>query len=144
MNSRFRNVDASVDDPVEEWPTEALESALERGSLAEWARIASAIRSRPWGPVARRVESVLRYSRPYGVDLLMDGVIARARADLDAADRAEVATQVRRALDESGLTRSEAAALLGTSPSRLSTYATGRVTPSAAFMIALARLARRE
>ena len=137
----FRNVDSSPGEPVERWPTEALESALDRGSLEQWARIAQAIGRQPWGRVARTVESVLLFSRPYGVDLLMERAIATARAEADAADKAEVAAEVRDTLKAAGLSRAEAANLLGTSTSRLSTYATGRVTPSAAFMVALRRLA---
>lgn len=76
----FRNVEARVEDPVGTWPTEALETALARGGLEEWRRIAAAIREDPWGPVALAVESILGYSRPYGVDLLMERVITAARA----------------------------------------------------------------
>lgn len=136
----FRNLEVSPDDPVETWPTEAIEAAMERGSLPEWARLASAIRARPWGRVARTVEAVLTYTRPYGVDVLLERAISDARAERVAAERAEAAAVIRRALDDSRLTRREAARILGTSTSRLSTYATGRVTPSAAFLIALRRL----
>ncbi len=136
----FRNLDVSPADPVQSWPTEAVEAAMERGLLPDWARIAAEIRGAPWGRVARTVEAVLRYNRPYGVDVLLERAIAHARADAAAADRAEVADTIRRALRESGLTRREAAYRLGTSTSRLSTYATGRVTPSAAFLVALRRL----
>ena len=139
--ARFRHVDAEVSDPVGSWPAEAVEAALERGSLAEWARLARAVREQPWGPVARRLESVLGYARPYGVATLMDRAIARARAASDAADRAAVAAEIRDLLARSGLSRAAAASALGTSPPRLSTYATGRVTPSAAFLVALRRLA---
>lgn len=138
--SLARNVDVSPTDPVETWPTEAIEAVMERGSLSEWAMIASAVRARPWGRVARTVEAVLTYSRPYGVDVLLERAIADARAEVAAAERAEVAATVRAALDRSGLTRREAARVLGTSTSRLSTYATGRVVPSAAFVVALRRL----
>lgn len=137
----FRNVDGSRDDAVEDWPTEALDAALTRGSLADWARINAAIRRQPWGRVARTVEAILGYSRPYGVDLLMERAIARARASADARDRAAVAEDVRRLVTASGLSRAQVAALLGTSTTRLSTYVTGRVTPSAAFMVRLRRLA---
>jgi transcriptional regulator with XRE-family HTH domain len=41
----------------------------------------------------------------------------------------------------SGLTRTEFASQIGTSPSRLSTYATGKVTPSAILMLRMARVA---
>lgn len=138
----FRNLDVSPDDPVEAWPTEAVEAAMERGFLPDWARLASAIRAHPWGGVARTVEAVLTYNRPYGVGPLLERAIANARADVVAAERAEVAATVRRALDRSGLSRRDAARLLGTSTSRLSTYATGRVVPSAAFLVSLRRLPR--
>ena len=39
------------------------------------------------------------------------------------------------AVERSGLTKSEFAALVGTSASRLSTYLGGKVTPSAALLI---------
>lgn len=74
----FRNVDASPDDPVESWPLEAIQTALERGSLGHWRRLSAAIRAQPWGPVARDVEEVLTYSRPYGVAKTMERVIDRA------------------------------------------------------------------
>ena len=141
MTADFRNVDTSRRDPVETWPTEALEAALSRGSLDDWARINREIRRQPWGRVARTVEALLGYSRPYGVDLLMERAVARAREAADARDRAEVAEEVCRLVGESGLSRTDIASLLGTSASRLSTYVTGRVTPSAAVMVRLRRLA---
>jgi transcriptional regulator with XRE-family HTH domain len=41
----------------------------------------------------------------------------------------------------SGLSRAEFAARIGTSPSRLSTYATGKVVPSAAMLVRMRRQA---
>ncbi len=131
----FRNVDASPEDPVEEWPLEAIQTALERGSLKHWRRLGTAIRVQPWGPVARDVEEVLTYSRPYGVAKVMERVIDEARHDAEAAERATVATEVRQLIERSGLSRAEFASRIGTSPSRLSTYATGKVTPSAALLV---------
>jgi DNA-binding transcriptional regulator YiaG len=131
----FRNVDASPEDPVAEWPVEAIQTALERGSLSHWRRLGAAIQAQPWGRVAREVEEVLTYSRPYGVAEAMERVLARARAEAEAAERAAVAAEVQRLIEDSGLTRREFASRIGTSPSRLSTYATGKVTPSAALML---------
>jgi hypothetical protein len=74
----FRNVDASPDDPVSTWPIEAIQTALERGGLSDWRRLAKEIRAQPWGAVTRQVESVLDYSHPYGVGKAMEGVIALA------------------------------------------------------------------
>ncbi len=137
----FRNVEAAPEDPVEEWPLEAIQTALERGSLKHWRCLGAAIRAQPWGPVARDVEEVLTYSRPYGVAKVMERVIAEARRDAEAAERATVATEVRQLIEQSGLSRAEFASRIGTSPSRLSTYATGKVTPSAALLVRMQSVA---
>jgi len=136
----FRNVDASPDDPVAEWPAEGIQAALERGSLAYWRRLAEAIRAQPWGPVARRVEEVLAYSRPYGVAEAMERVVAEAREAAEAGERRAVAAEIDRLVKESGLTRAEFASRIGTSASRLSTYVNGRVTPSASLLLRMRRL----
>jgi DNA-binding transcriptional regulator YiaG len=136
----FRNVDVSPDDPVVEWPLEAIQTALERGGLSQWRRLASAIRAQPWGPIARGVEEVLSYSRPYGIAFAMERAISLVRKEAEAEERRSVAAEVDRLVRESGLSRSEFASQIGTSASRLSTYATGRVTPSAALMLRMRRL----
>lgn len=131
----FRNIDLSPADPVSTWPVEAIQAALERGGLSDWRRLAKAVMAQPWGPVARRIEEVLRYSRPYGVADLMERVIDRARSEAEQAERAAVALEVGQLIERSGLSRADFASQIGTSPSRLSTYATGKVTPSAALMV---------
>jgi hypothetical protein len=83
----FRNVDASPDDPVSEWPQEAIQTALERGGISQWRRLAKAIQAAPWGPVARQVEEMLTYSRPYGVANAMERVIQMAREEAERSDR---------------------------------------------------------
>lgn len=55
---KFRNVSSSPEDPVETWPFEGILAAVERGTLPEWRRLASAIKADPWGPVASK------FSRP--------------------------------------------------------------------------------
>lgn len=136
----FRNVDVSPEDPVSEWPLEAIQTALERGGLSHWRRLAKAIRDQPWGPVARKVEEVLAYSRPYGVAPAMERVVSKAREEAEQAEREEVAAEVDRLVRASGLSRTEFASRIGTSASRLSTYVTGRVTPSAALMVRMRSL----
>lgn len=143
MNSlAFRNVDVSPDSPVEAWPTEAVQTALERGGLSHWRRLAAAIRAQPWGPVAREVEEVLSYSRPYGVAEVMDRVVMHARQEMEAAERAKVAAEIQRLINQSGLSRQEFASRIGTSASRLSTYATGKVVPSAALLVRMQHVAQ--
>jgi DNA-binding transcriptional regulator YiaG len=136
---RFRNVEASPDEAVSEWPTEAIQTALERGDLSHWRRLASAVSEQPWGGVARKLEEALAYSRPYGVANLMERVIAAARDAAEGEERAAVAAEVEDLIRRSGLSRTEFAALIGTSASRLSTYATGKVTPSAALLVRMRR-----
>jgi hypothetical protein len=43
----FRNVEASPEDPVSEWPLEAIQAALERGGLSHWRQLAKAIENHP-------------------------------------------------------------------------------------------------
>ncbi len=144
MALTFRNLSIDPAAPVSSWPTEAVQTALERGDLDDWRRIVTALKQEPWGRVARQLEEVLSHSRPYGVAEAFETVLAGIRADVDAGERAEVATAVRAAIAQSGLSRSEFASRIGTSTSRLSTYATGRVTPSAAIMVRIRRLVERE
>src|SRR3954453_18593535 len=140
----FRNVDVAPDDPVEEWPLEAIQTALERGSLRHWRRLARAIRADPWGSVARGVEEGLTYSRPYGVAKTIERVIERARREAEAAEHTAVATEVQQMIPQPGLSRREFASRIGTSASRLSTYATGKVVPSATLMLRMRRVTNAE
>jgi hypothetical protein len=70
---RFRNIDASPDDPVETWPFEGILAAVERGTLPDWRRLASAIQADPWGPVAHQVLEAVHLSHPYGTTELLEG-----------------------------------------------------------------------
>lgn len=140
----FRNVAASPDDPVSEWPQEAIQTALERGGLSHWRRLARAIQAEPWGPIARRVEEALSYSRPYGVAEAMERVIGEAREEAERSERETVAAEIDALLHESGLSRAEFASRIGTSTSRLSTYVNGKVTPSAALLVRMRHVVQRE
>lgn len=86
---------------------------------------------------------MLSHSRPYGTAELIEGLLERARRDAAADEREEVAAEVRQIVARSGLGRAELAARIGTSASRLSTYLNGKVTPSAALMVRMRRLADR-
>lgn len=142
MTMSFRNVEADPADPVETWPYEGLVAAIERGGIRDWARIRRAVRADPWGPVARRLEAYLSYADSYGVVPLLKAMLAQARRDAERTERQAVAARIRELIDRSGLTAAEFADRLGTSASRLSTYAAGKVMPSAALMIRIERIAR--
>lgn len=141
MTLTFRNLVTDPASPVSDWPTEAVLTALERGDLADWRRLAAEICHEPWGRTARQVEETLSHTRPYGVAETMEEVIARARARAERSERSEVGREIREAIARSGLTSTEFAARIGTSRSRLSTYASGRVVPSAALMVRIRRVA---
>lgn len=85
---------------------------------------------------------MLTNSRPYGVAKLMERIISDARQEVAAAERAAVAREVAELVENSGISRAEFATKVGTSTSRLSTYITGKVTPSAALMLRMHRLTR--
>jgi len=140
MAVQFRNVDASPADGVRTWPFEALVTTIDRGLVSDWQPLFAEIRRSPWGEVARRVERYLAYREPDGVGVLFGLAIERARVVAEIAERAEVAERIRSAIDRSGLTNARFAEFVGTSASRLSTYASGKVTPSAAMLVRIEQL----
>jgi len=141
MPVAFRNIDAFPDDPVRTWPFEGVLAALERGGLPEWRRLARAIGDQPWGQVARYVEQAVAMAHPFGVSEVMTDLIAEARQEAEAAERAAVVAEVRELVARSGRTQAQFAASMGTSASRLSTYASGAVVPSATLMVRMRRAA---
>lgn len=138
MTLAFRNV-AVPEEAVQSWPYEAIVTSIERGTIGDWARLGRAIGESPWGEVARQVEEHLAYADEPGVTQLLRRRIARARAERELQERAEVAARIRVYVERSGLSRAEFARRVGTSRTRLSTYCTGKVTPSAALMLRMSR-----
>ncbi len=143
MAVSFRNVEVPPGADVRAWPYEALVAAIERGTIGDWARVTRELRAEPWGPVAREVELYLSYAQPWGVGPLLTRALASAQEHAAAEERAAVAAEVRRLVDQSGLSPSEFASRIGTSRTRLSTYRNGRVTPSAALLLRMRRLVER-
>lgn len=138
----FRNLNVTPDDPVERWGVEGLLAAVDRGSLPHWQRVAAAFRSDPWGAVAQDLEQALDLAEDAGVVATLRRVLTDARRDPDARARAEVRRRLRSLLEHSGLTAAEFARRLGTSASRLSTYLSGKVVPSAALLVRSETVAR--
>ena len=144
MNVQFRNVDASSSDPVASWPYEGLVAVLERGLVADWRPVLAEVRAEPWGRTARRIERYASYSDTEPVVALFVYAIEQARMKAEESERAEVARRVRRAVEGSGATAAQFAESIGTSASRMSTYVTGKVTPSAAMLMRIEKRARRD
>lgn len=127
---KFRNLDVTPDDPVDDWGVEGILTAIERGGLVHIRRIAHAIQQDPYGPVARDLaEAITLTDSPIAERL---GVLL---GEAQGGEPAVVARRIRDAIAVSGLSLRQFAAAIGTSPSRLSTYATGKVQPSAALFL---------
>jgi len=130
MTLRFRNLDFDPTVPLDQWPAEAIQTLIDRGTLSDWRRLADAIRRNPWGPAARTTETVIAWGEHYGVDALMTSVIHNARKDLTQQGRAAYAAQIRSWRKRSGMTLREFALRAGTSASRLSDYEHAKVAPT--------------
>ncbi len=141
MTVSFRNLDFDTRRPMDEWPAEAIETVIDRGSLSDWRALADAIRHNPWGPAARTAETVVGWGEHYGVDALMRRVIARAREDLTQRGRVDYATQIRAWREQTGMTLREFAQAGGTSAPRLSAYEKAKVAPTTDVLGRLAHVA---
>lgn len=139
---KFRNLDVDPSDPVEVWGFEGLLAAVERGDLRDWRRISQAVRRDPRGKVAAELREVLDAVENPAMANLFQDILDRAVIASDAADRSAVAGELREALQGSGLTRAEFAHRMGTSQSRLSTYLSGKVTPSSVVLLRARRIGR--
>ena len=121
MAVAFRNVDVDMAAPIDTWPYEALVTLIERGTIRDWAVLTAEIRRQPWGEVARQVQEYLQHQSPWGVGPLLSRAIVAA-------------------IDASGLSQGQFARRIGTSASRLSTYRSGAVVPSATLLVRIERL----
>jgi DNA-binding transcriptional regulator YiaG len=139
MALRFRNLDIDPDAPVNEWGVEGMLAAIDRGRLSDWRRVARALAVDAEGAMADDLAQALTVAEPSGANALLRLVLERAQEPEAAA----VARRVRQAVQRSGLTAAEFATRLGTSASRLSTYSTGKVVPSAVMMERIRRVGRR-
>jgi DNA-binding transcriptional regulator YiaG len=136
---QFRNLTATPDDPVDQWGVEGILTAIDRGSLSHWRRLVAAVRTDPWGPTAADLDQALDLADDAGVAASLRRILTQIRvhavAAADTAAREEVRRRLQTLIAESGLTAAQFAQRLGTSASRMSTYMTGRVVPSAAVLV---------
>ena len=129
MTMRFRNLDFDPSQPMDQWPAEAIETVIDRGALSDWRRLAQTIRHNPWGPAARTAEIVTGWGEHYGVDALINGVIARAREDVARRGRAEYAAQIRSWRTHTGMSLSQFSRAAGPRPPGFVTTRTPRLPP---------------
>jgi DNA-binding transcriptional regulator YiaG len=130
MTLRFRNLDFDTSQTMDQWPAEAIETLIDRGSLSDWRRLAETVRRNPWGPAARSAEAVVSWGEHYGVDALLSSVIHQAREELTLAGRAEYAARIRSWRMQCAMTLRQFAQVAGTSASRLSDYENAKVAPT--------------
>lgn len=140
---KFRNINATPDDPVEKWGVEGILAAIDRGSLPHWRRIVAAVRADPWGVVAADLEQALELAEDVGVASTLRRVLTHTRDDVNADARAEVRRRLQVLLANSGLTAAQFAQRVGTSASRMSTYLSGKVVPSAALLVRCEAVSKR-
>ncbi|HUN78777.1 MAG TPA: helix-turn-helix transcriptional regulator [Solirubrobacteraceae bacterium] len=130
MSLRFRNLDFDSSAALDEWPAEAIETLIDRGSLSDWRALARAIEENPWGPAARTTENVVGWGEHYGIDPLLERVVRHAREEATLRGRVEYAAEIRRWRRRAGMTLRQLALAAGTSASRLSDYENAKVAPT--------------
>jgi len=112
------------------------------GSVLEWRYHLAMIAASPWSPYSQHiVELANTADRP-----LVAALVARftdvCREHNKEHEREHVAEEVRRMVSASGASQRQFSQWVGTSPSRLSTYISGSVTPSASMMLRMRRTSR--
>lgn len=133
-----------MDDVEPAPPIETVEEFLhcfETASLLEWRRQLMHYALEPWSPYTRELVELAEQAghQDYldGMRLFLDAL----REETNQGERQTIAAEVRRLVDDSGLSRREFARRVGTSASRLSSYAVGGTTPSAAMFLRIRRAA---
>ena len=74
---KFRNLNVTPDDPVEQWGVEGILTAIDRGSLKHWKRIIATVTSNPHGEAAKDLTQALELAEDAGVAALMRRLLAR-------------------------------------------------------------------
>lgn len=119
-----------------------LHDLCDRGSIIEWRHQLGAIAVSPWGPYADRLLEIGRSSdRPSALAAIASS-IEQCQEWCRDRERDQVAREIRHLVAVSGSSQREFASRIGTSPSRLSTYVRGTVTPSAAMLLRIQRASR--
>jgi predicted XRE-type DNA-binding protein len=100
---------------------------------------AAAIAAEPWAGPGSAWIALLDPSRDAFALACLSAHVDRAQRDAAAQERGAVAKHIRRTIAEAGVSQREFAQLIGTSQSRLSTYVSGTVVPSAAMLVRISQ-----
>lgn len=127
MALTFRNLTVTPDAPVSDWGVEGILTSIDRGESRDWARIITAITVAPHGMVAAQLEEALDIAESSGVSALLRRALDHARSRPEERS----VRRIRELYLGADLTQEQLAARIGTSRTRLNSYLTGRVAPSA-------------
>lgn len=119
-----------------------LHRLLDVGTVVEWRAHLSTIASSPWGPYADDLLALSKSSERPAALAAIASSIAQCQEWCRDRERDQVAREIRHLVAVSGASQREFASRIGTSPSRLSTYVRGTVTPSAAMLLRIQRASR--
>ena len=122
---------------------EDLLEAFGSGDVPLWRRLVAAALAEPWAGRADQHLALLDQQQRPREFASVRALAEMARRIAEEDERRAVADHIRTTIAGTGLTQREFATLVGTSPSRLSTYVTGRVIPSAAMLLRINRMAKR-
>ena len=114
---------------------------VEDGGIVGWRDALAVAAANPWGPEVSGLAELAQAAGLPEVRALVEWTAELYRERHEEAERLEVAQEIRRLVAISGCSQRQFARYVGTSPSRLSTYVNGLVTPSAAMMVRINRSA---
>ncbi|WP_430647412.1 helix-turn-helix domain-containing protein [Agromyces sp. GXS1127] len=138
MALRFRNLEVTPEDSVDRWGAEGMLAAIDRGGADDWRKIILAIQVAPYGPVAADLEEALELAESRGSAQLLRSALERARQTPEQ----RVIERLRMLAFETDLGQGDLAARIGTSRTRLNSYLSGAVMPSAALVERIAEVGR--
>lgn len=135
MPLRFRNIDATPDDPVEAWGFEGMLAAIDRGYAKDWRKLVAAVAANP--ALRRAFDEAREAAESRATVALLDEALAQATR----TPSQQALARLRAAYRGTRMTQAELASRLGTSRSRLNSYLAGRVTPSMDVLVAVEQIA---
>ncbi|QIK63500.1 helix-turn-helix transcriptional regulator [Leucobacter viscericola] len=135
---KFRNLNVTPEDSIEDWGVEGLLIAIERGSVDDWRRVAQAAHSAGSG-------SELRQELNEALDIAEGGgrgVIVSYIGMVEESSAERVQRRIRNAFGMAEMTITEFAKRCGTSRSRMSAYLSGKTEPLATMLEKMEQVAR--
>ncbi|MDZ5622469.1 helix-turn-helix domain-containing protein [Nocardioides bizhenqiangii] len=121
--------------------TDQLMDLIHHGNARRWRAALLPLIDSPWGPYGTHILRLVKEAELDVIAEVLEECRKVYRHRQEQRERDAIAREIRRLVAISGLTQRQFASLIGTSPSRLSTYVNGRVIPSAAMLLRIRRVA---